>query len=735
MTARKAQSAKKPAAKTRSNGYKPTGNPVGRPSNASKAASAEPKTAGIAAKYDAAGQGRRMRGWNAPSSGPNVAISGLQTIRDRARDSARNDWSGESGLQKWTTTLIGIGITPRFKRIKSPARRLAIIDLYNDWTKVADADGVLDFYGLQTLAVRSWLEAGEVFIRLRPRSVDANLVVPFQVQLLEAEYVPLFDTDTFPGLLVGNKIRSGIELNAYGRRIAYWMYKFNPNDGLKGRIGTITPTADQLIRIAASQVRHMYFPNRPGALRGVSMFAPLLARLRDTVDYEDAVLLRQKIANLFVAFIKTTLPDGTGGDVDPLTNLPLGRTSSGDPIGELAPGLIQELDPGQSMEFANPPEAGTMFSEYMRTTLMGTAAGEGVPYELFSGDIQNVSDRTLRVIMNEFRRFAKQRQWQVIIPMMCQPCIEGFADAATLAGKVGITESDAVKRVEWAPHGFEYIHPTQDAQGKKIEVDAGFRSRSSVVAERGDDPDQVDQERADDQEREDRLGLAPPDVLGPGETVPGQTIDPNAPAQPVKKGKAATKAILDEQFNRLQAHTNRRFDDLVLKINGIPVYEAPPPEVTAAMFQDFSATVAASTAGIANELTEQRAQIVQIADRAERFEVTFTEQFRSLEARSATDQNANARVLDGQATQLAALTQGLINVAAQPRELHTHVEPTPITVKNDTVNHITAQAGELTVDVNLPERKTVSTVARNAQGDITKVTQTETSVVPKKADT
>ena len=71
------------------------------------------------ARYDAAGRGRRMTGWNAPSSGPNAAMQGLQTIRDRSRDASRNDWAGESGIQKWTTSLVGIGITPRFKRIKS----------------------------------------------------------------------------------------------------------------------------------------------------------------------------------------------------------------------------------------------------------------------------------------------------------------------------------------------------------------------------------------------------------------------------------------------------------------------------------------------------------------------------------------------------------------------------------------------------------------------------------------
>lgn len=524
-----AKAARKAPAKTvaRKSSYVPTGNPVGRPSKAKQESVKKASGAGLMVnKYDAAGTGRRMRGFNPPTSGPNTAVVGLQKIRDRAHDTARNDWSGESVLQKWTTALVGIAITPRFKRVNK-SRKQVVLDYWNDFVKFADADGVLDFYGLQTLAVRSWLEAGEVFIRLRPRSVEFGLPVPFQIQLLEAEYVPLLDADTWIGMPAGNKIRSGIEVNKYGRRIAYWMYKANPHDGMNG---AMTPSSDQLIRVPASQVRHMYMPNRPGALRGVSIFAPIMAQARERGDYQDAVLLRQKIANLFVAFIKNTLPELNAGDVDPLTNLPVTRGDKHEPLSEMAPGLMQELDMGQSMEFANPPEAGTMFSEYIRTTLMGEAAGQGLPYELFSGDILNISDRTLRVLINEFRRFAKQRQWQVIIPMMCQPCLEGAVDALVLAGKVGIEEADSLKRVEWAPHGWDYIHPVQDPQGKKLEVDAGFRSRSSVIGERGDDPDEVDEERADDEKRAKALGLTPHVVAAPAAAKKSKPKPANEPA-------------------------------------------------------------------------------------------------------------------------------------------------------------------------------------------------------------
>lgn len=459
--------------------------------------------AAFKALYDAAGYGRRMKGWTPPSSGPNKAIKGLQNVRNRARDASRNDWSGESATQKWTTNLIGVGITPRFKRIKSKTRKQQITDLWDDFVARSDADGVLNYYGQQTLAVRSWFESGEVFVRRRYRRANSGLPVPMQVQLIESDFVPMLDADAWPGLPTGNIIRSGIELNKDRQRIAYWLHKNHPGDG------DVTITGEMLVRVPAADIRHVFEPKRAGQLRGVPLMAPVLARLRNINDYDDAVLERQKLSNLFVAFITRTMPGLDADiDIDPLTNMPI-EWAGGEPLAGMQPGITQELDPGQDVKFANPPEAGTTYSDYMRTANMGTAAAAGIPYEVFSGDIVNVSDRTLRVVIQEFRRFAEQRQWQIIIPMFCQPVVEWFADAARVAGKISDEEMDNVRRAEHAPHGWSYIHPVQDPQGKALEVTSGFRSRSSVIAERGDDPESVDDERAADKEREDALGLTP----------------------------------------------------------------------------------------------------------------------------------------------------------------------------------------------------------------------------------
>jgi capsid protein len=165
-----------------------------------------------AARYDAAGSGRRMAGWNPPATGPNRAIAGLSKIRDRSRDSVRNDWAGESSVGHWVTNLVGVGITPRWE--SEEHTRI--------WTEnivpSADADGVLDVYGLQTLGTRAWISDGECFLRRRDRPLDGELVVPVQFQLLESDYCPVFDADSWPNLPVNHVIRQGIELDRRGRR-------------------------------------------------------------------------------------------------------------------------------------------------------------------------------------------------------------------------------------------------------------------------------------------------------------------------------------------------------------------------------------------------------------------------------------------------------------------------------------------------------------------------------------
>lgn len=170
---------------------------------------------------------------------------------------------------------------------------------------------------------------------------------------------------------------------------------------------------------------------------------------------------------------------------------------------------MQELLPGESVKFSDPPDAGAGYGDFTRAQYQGIAAGTGLPYELLTGDLRDVSDRALRVILNEFRRHCQQRQWHILIPQLCRKVRNAWADAAVMAGVLTGEEGQEAKRVTWVPQGWAYIHPTQDVQAQKMAVENGFTSRTRIITERGDDPEEIDQERAEDDEREETLGLNP----------------------------------------------------------------------------------------------------------------------------------------------------------------------------------------------------------------------------------
>lgn len=482
-----------------------------RPRRKSQSLSPASKTSpviGAQARYDAAGQGRRMIGWNAPASGPNRSIAGLSNIRNRSRDASRNEWAGASARRTWKTNLIGTGIIAR-PRTKDADQKALLMAEWDKFVDACDADGVYDFYGLQALSVGAWMDSGEVFARQRVRRLYDGLPVPMQVQILESDMLPLLDADSWPDMKDGNIIRSGIEIDRVGRRVAYWFYRAHPGDPQNGNI-----SMSDLTRIPADQIIHVYKPERPGQLRGVPDSAPILSKMRAAMDLDDAALERQRIANLFALFITRPAPTSGDSTINPLTGKTVEYDGGGNPIAALEPGISQELLPGEDVKFSTPPDAGANYADFQREQKLGMAAGQGIPHEIMSGDIRDVSDRTLRVVINEFRRYCEQLQWTIIIPKLCKGVRSWWAQSAVLSGIISPADAVAATDCDWQPQGWAYIHPVQDVQSKALEVNAGFRSRSSVIAERGDDPEKVDAEREADKKRSDAAGLTPPTADG-----------------------------------------------------------------------------------------------------------------------------------------------------------------------------------------------------------------------------
>lgn len=455
------------------------------------------------ALYEAGGYGRRTKGWYAPSVGPNAALYGAQTVRDRARAARRNDAWAKSGIHGLVSEIVGTGIKPQ-SQCSKPKFRKAVEALWLRWTDESDADGVLDFYGQQALAAQTWLESGEAFVRLRTRRPTDGLSVPLQLQILEPEFCP----DMYNSPSSTADVRAGVEFGPIGQRLAYWMYRFHPGSLIWLDVGS-------LHRVDASEIAHLYMPERPGQIRGAPHLAQVLLRLQNLDKFDDATLMRQQLSNLFTGFITRPESDEDAGvAIDPITGQSYTVDAQNMPQIGLEPGLMMEVDtPGAKIEWSQPPDAGPNYPPYIKQQLMAIAAGMELPYETLTGDLSSVNDRTVRVILSKFRRRVQQWQHHIVVQQLCRRVWLAWLDQAVLSGAIKAPGyADPEKRrdyqaVKWIPQGWAYINPVQDVQAQREAVRAGFKSRSEVVSENGYDSEAIDAEIAADNARADELGL------------------------------------------------------------------------------------------------------------------------------------------------------------------------------------------------------------------------------------
>lgn len=456
------------------------------------------------APYESGGNGRRLRGWHAPGTGPtDVAVGNAQTLRNRSRSQYRNNAYGLAGINRLVSNIVGTGIKPR-SLAESKAFQAAAQRLWEQWTKISDPEGLLSFYGQQAQACNTWLQAGEAFVRMRPRREADGLPVPLQLQVMEPEMCPLHHS----GFNGGNIIRHGIEFNPIGQRVAYWFYRQHPGDAIWRRADS-----QQLTRVPAREVVHLFDPVRPGQIRGVVKMAPVLLRMHDVDKYDDAVLLRQQLANLFAAFITRKSDEVDDDEANPLTGQPLDQPDAAIPEIGLEPGTVNELGEGEDIRFASPPDAGSTYGDFLYQQLLGEAAGMEVPYEVMTGDFSRVNDRTARILLNEFRRRVQQWQHHIVIHQLSRRVWEEWwMPRAVLAGALDAPgyadNAEAYRRAKYIPQAWAYHHPLQDAQAYKELRLAGFRTRGGIINETtGEDIDDVDAEFAAENARADNLGL------------------------------------------------------------------------------------------------------------------------------------------------------------------------------------------------------------------------------------
>lgn len=431
----------------------------------------------LARSYEAARPSRRTSGWERDRRDANGASRvALEELRMHARNLTQNVGWARKGKRVIANHTVAWGIVPR----PSGPSAQNVATVWKDWAESTDCDpnGRLTFYAMQHLAMQTVPEAGE-FLLKRVTAPTAS-GIPLQVQVLEPDHIDTSkDLHEIPG---GGQIIQGVELDARGRRVAYWLFPEHPGSTRRAAVS---------VRVQAEDVIHVYDMERAGQVRGVSWFGAAIVRLNDLAEYEDAELLKQKIAACFAAFVT---------DMDGLAT-PLGAEDAANPLHEtLEPGLISYLPPGKQVTTASPPAV--VDASFTTRNLRAVAAALGVTYEDLTGDYSQVNFSSAR--MARLVHWGHVYAWQhhMLIPLLCRGVWRWFDEAAQTAGlwREPISAS-------WTPPPMPMIEPAQEGLAYSRNIRNGILTLKEAIRERGWDPDAHLQEYAEGNALLDKLGI------------------------------------------------------------------------------------------------------------------------------------------------------------------------------------------------------------------------------------
>ncbi|MFN3727516.1 MAG: phage portal protein [Allosphingosinicella sp.] len=443
-----------------------------------------------------AGQGsRRLRHFQPSRAHLNTLIAAAGAdITARARWLVRNNGYAANAIESWAGNVVGDGIKPS-SLIADADLKARVQRLWLDWTDDSDAEGFTDFYGQQRRAAREVFIAGEVFFRFRPRRPEDGLMVPLQLQMIPSEMLPLSRNEQVAG---GSVIRQGIEFDRIGRRVAYHFLRRHPGDvtdpGLSG----------ETVRVPASEVIHVIDPVDAGQLRGISRFAPGIVKLFLLDQYDDAELDRKKVAAMHALFITTPAP------AEPFDIAE--SDEGGERTMDLQPGQIVMLEPGEEVQTSAPADVGQTYEPFQYRTLLQVSAALGIPYAYLSNDMLKANYSNSRLALLEFRRRIEAYQHSVMVWQICRRVWARWLDTAVMAGAIALPDYEQKRRIylgcSWLPPKWDWVDPLKDARAEIEQIEAGLKSRTQALAERGYDADQVDAEIAADRARERQLGLS-----------------------------------------------------------------------------------------------------------------------------------------------------------------------------------------------------------------------------------
>lgn len=441
---------------------------------------------------------KAVKGFNAPSGSPHEDIDfNNYTLRQRARMLYMAAPIATSAIKTNRTNVVGVGL-----KLKSRIDR-EVLELTpeqaEEWQKTTerefslwamnkracDATGMNNFFGLQQLALISWLLSGDCIGVIKQYKVDRLLPYSLRVHLVESDRVATpgkygngaamyYTTGKNPK--TGNTIYDGVEVDKNGMVVAYHIRSTYPFE-----IGEKTT---EWTRVLAYQ-EHTGLPNvvhvidceRPDQYRGVSYLAQVIEPLLQLRRYSESELMAAVVESFFTAFIKTNAPT----DENPFNAVE--EDPPGEPKGpneySMGPGQINIMEPGEDVSFADPKRPAGGFDAFVTAVSSQIGAALEVPADLLLKKFNASYSASRAALLEAWKAFKMRREW--LADDFCRPIYEVWMSEAVARGRIyapGFFENPAIRNAylgsEWLGPSQGQLDPTKEITAEILACSEGF---------------------------------------------------------------------------------------------------------------------------------------------------------------------------------------------------------------------------------------------------------------------
>jgi lambda family phage portal protein len=402
----------------------------------------------------------------------------IRILRDRSRDLTRNNEYAKRFINLAKSNVVGErGVTVQIKARNDNGSmdnigNDQIENAFAQWSRlgVCTVDGKYSWVDAQRFFVESLVRDGEVLCRKvrYPNKFD------FALEFLEPDYLDENYNDNLPN---GNRIRMSVELDQFGRPVAYHLLTRHPFDAYSQTF------SEPRIRVPADRIIHCFIGERAQQTRGVPWMAPVLTSLKMLNGYREAELVAARVGASKMGFFTSPQGDGFTAD-DKIDNVPIMQAD---------PGTFHQLPEGVDFKQFDPTHPTGAFAEFEKAVLRGIASGLGVSYTSLANNLEGVSYSSIRQGTLEDRDQWKMVQ-DILIQHFVEPVFREFLMSVMENGVINIPSTRFDKFADAAifrARGFQWVDPLKEMNAAVIGMKNGILSMQDVANQYGRDVEET----------------------------------------------------------------------------------------------------------------------------------------------------------------------------------------------------------------------------------------------------